>query len=60
MPGRQYAAACGHRAIEDLGGKFRIDAWPGDVLRIETPGGGGFGRVSFPHPSYSSVMLQQN
>lgn len=27
----------------DLGGKFRLDASPGDVLVIETPGGGGFG-----------------
>jgi 5-oxoprolinase (ATP-hydrolysing) len=30
----------------DLGGKFRIDARAGDVLRIETPGGGGFGACS--------------
>jgi len=27
----------------ELGGRARIDAAPGDVLRIETPGGGGFG-----------------
>jgi N-methylhydantoinase B len=26
-----------------LPGKTRIDARPGDVLRIETPGGGGWG-----------------
>ncbi|MDW7985247.1 MAG: hydantoinase B/oxoprolinase family protein [Acidobacteriota bacterium] len=24
-------------------GKFQIDVQPGDVLRIETPGGGGWG-----------------
>jgi 5-oxoprolinase (ATP-hydrolysing) len=28
---------------EILGGKFAIDVQPGDVLTIETPGGGGFG-----------------
>jgi N-methylhydantoinase B len=27
-----------------LPGKVTIDAAPGDVLRVETPGGGGFGR----------------
>jgi 5-oxoprolinase (ATP-hydrolysing) len=27
----------------DLGGKFSIDIAPGDVLQIETPGGGGWG-----------------
>jgi len=27
-----------------LPGKFQIEVRPGDVLRIETPGGGGFGR----------------
>ncbi|MFQ5731783.1 MAG: hydantoinase B/oxoprolinase family protein [Planctomycetaceae bacterium] len=30
---------------EDLGGKFAIDAQPGDVLTIETPGGGAFGGI---------------
>jgi len=28
---------------EDLGGKFAIDVQPGDVLLIETPGGGAYG-----------------
>ncbi|MCH8829003.1 MAG: hydantoinase B/oxoprolinase family protein, partial [Planctomycetes bacterium] len=28
---------------QDLGGKFTIDVQPGDVLTIETPGGGGYG-----------------
>lgn len=28
-----------------LPGKVRLDALPGDLLRIETPGGGGFGSV---------------
>jgi len=31
-------------AAEDLGGKFAITVSPGDVLTIETPGGGAFGR----------------
>lgn len=29
---------------EDAGGKFRRNLQPGDRVRIETPGGGGFGR----------------
>lgn len=29
--------------VLDLGGKFAIDVLPGDVLTIETPGGGGYG-----------------
>ncbi len=28
-----------------FGGKARLDVHPGDILRIETPGGGGFGNV---------------
>ena len=28
---------------EDLGGKFAIEVQPGDILTIETPGGGGYG-----------------
>ena len=28
-----------------LGGKNEINAAPGDRIRIETPGGGGFGKV---------------
>jgi len=27
----------------DLGGKISIEVQPGDILTIETPGGGGFG-----------------
>jgi 5-oxoprolinase (ATP-hydrolysing) len=30
-------------SIQDLGGKFAIEVQPGDVLTIETPGGGGYG-----------------
>ncbi len=29
---------------QDLGGCFSVDVQPGDVLRIQTPGGGGFGQ----------------
>jgi 5-oxoprolinase (ATP-hydrolysing) len=35
--------------IEDLGGKFAIEVQPGDVLTIETPGGGGFGEADDRH-----------
>jgi 5-oxoprolinase (ATP-hydrolysing) len=30
----------------ELGGRFSIDVLPGDRLRLETPGGGGYGRAS--------------
>jgi 5-oxoprolinase (ATP-hydrolysing) len=38
--------ACGRNLHDgrDVGGRASFDAAPGDVLRIETPGGGGFGR----------------
>jgi N-methylhydantoinase B/oxoprolinase/acetone carboxylase alpha subunit len=29
----------------DLDGKFSVDVQAGDRLRLETPGGGGFGAV---------------
>jgi 5-oxoprolinase (ATP-hydrolysing) len=35
--------------IEDLGGKFAIEVRPGDVLTIETPGGGGVGEADDRH-----------
>jgi N-methylhydantoinase B/oxoprolinase/acetone carboxylase alpha subunit len=47
-PGR-----CGHNSVtraggrrEDLPAKVRLELAPGDRLRIETPGGGGYGRPS--------------
>ena len=41
--GRNTLQRAGTDSIQDLGGKFAIEAGPGDVLTIETPGGGGFG-----------------
>ena len=35
-------------SIRELGGKFVIEVGPGDVLTIETPGGGGFGTRALP------------
>jgi 5-oxoprolinase (ATP-hydrolysing) len=32
-------------AVKELEGCFSIAVRPGDVIEIETPGGGGFGRV---------------
>ena len=46
--GRNTLRRAGTEQSEDLGGKFRLDAGPGDVLRIETPGGGGFGPRELP------------
>ncbi|WP_353663200.1 hydantoinase B/oxoprolinase family protein [Hydrogenimonas sp. SS33] len=31
--------------IRDLGAKARLQVFPGDVVRIETPGGGGYGPI---------------
>ncbi len=39
--GRNTLRRAGSGEVEDLGGKFAISVNPGDVLRIETPGGGG-------------------
>jgi len=41
-PGRQRVERAGG-AREDLGARFGIRLEPGDVIQIETPGGGGFG-----------------
>ncbi|RMG54783.1 MAG: hydantoinase B/oxoprolinase family protein, partial [Acidobacteria bacterium] len=41
-PGRAYLIRDHHR--RRLPGKFTIEARAGDRIRIETPGGGGFGR----------------
>ena len=35
----------GSNEVEDLGGKVQIDAQAGDVLTLQTPGGGGFGSL---------------
>ncbi len=35
-------------AIKELPGRFSITAEPGDVIEIETPGGGGFGPLTPP------------
>jgi len=40
-PGRNVLERDGEEL--DLGGRARLEARPGDVLRIETPGGGGYG-----------------
>ncbi|MCA9081096.1 MAG: hydantoinase B/oxoprolinase family protein, partial [Planctomycetaceae bacterium] len=36
---------------EPLPGAVRLDLEPGDRLRIETPGGGGWGEADRAHPS---------
>jgi 5-oxoprolinase (ATP-hydrolysing) len=41
--GRNTLQRAASAQIEELGGKFAIEVQPGDVLTIETPGGGGFG-----------------
>jgi len=43
--GRNLLQRAGSTEFEDLGGKFAIEAQPGDMLIIETPGGGGFGAL---------------
>jgi 5-oxoprolinase (ATP-hydrolysing) len=41
--GRNTLQRVGSAQTEGLGGKFAIEVQPGDVLTIETPGGGAFG-----------------
>lgn len=43
--GRNLLRRAGETDWIDLGGKVQIEVAPGDVLTIETPGGGGFGRA---------------
>jgi 5-oxoprolinase (ATP-hydrolysing) len=43
--GRNTLRRVGSGVDEDLGGCFQIDVQPGDVLTIETPGGGGWGNL---------------
>ena len=41
-PGRNAVLRADGR-VDELGGRARVQLRPGDVLRIETPGGGGYG-----------------
>ncbi len=45
-PGRNLLIRGGRRRL--LPGKVRFDAQPGDILRVETPGGGGYGAPDSP------------
>ncbi len=47
LPGRQRLIKA-DGAIKELEGRFSITAKPGDVIEIETPGGGGFGPADPP------------
>jgi 5-oxoprolinase (ATP-hydrolysing) len=44
LPGRQRLIT-EQGAVTDLTGCFSVSVSPGDVIEIETPGGGGFGRL---------------
>ena len=41
--GRNLFRRAGEHEWTDLGGSFAVQAEPGDVLQIETPGGGAWG-----------------
>ncbi|MFE9609497.1 hydantoinase B/oxoprolinase family protein [Streptomyces sp. NPDC006012] len=43
-------------SVTELGGSDSADVGPGDVLVIETPGGGGYGRPA-PHPDQAGVEI---
>ncbi len=45
LPGRQRLIAASG-AVKELPGCFSVDVQPGDVIEIETPGGGGFGAAT--------------
>ena len=42
-------------SVEQLGSQMQIRVFPGDVLTIESPGGGGFGAVQLNGPSPSQA-----
>lgn len=44
MTGRNQLRRCDSETVEELPGKVQLDASAGDILTIETPGGGGFGK----------------
>ena len=44
QPGRNLMKRAGAAAFEELPPAAQFSARPGDILRIETPGGGGFGQ----------------
>ena len=44
MPGRNLLCRCGREGWEELPPIVSFEAAPGDVSRIETPGGGGYGK----------------
>ncbi|QDU64460.1 Acetophenone carboxylase gamma subunit [Planctomycetes bacterium Pan216] len=45
-PGRNLLLRSGQNEPEDLGPAAQLEVGPGDVLTIETPGGGSWGRVA--------------
>lgn len=49
--GRNTLKRAGRDQVENLGGKCALQVEPGDVLTIETPGGGGFGTRELPSSS---------
>jgi N-methylhydantoinase B/oxoprolinase/acetone carboxylase alpha subunit len=44
--------------IEEIASKARLELGPGDRLRLETPGGGGFGVAAESTPSTSGVVSE--
>jgi N-methylhydantoinase B len=45
LPGRNLLRRANSEDLEDVGSKARGRLQPGDRLRLETPGGGGFGQA---------------
>jgi 5-oxoprolinase (ATP-hydrolysing) len=45
-PGRNILRRSGATTVEELGPMAAVSLLPGDVLRLETPGGGGWGSVT--------------
>ena len=48
--GRNTLIRAGQTSGEAVGGKVRLTLQPGDRLRIETPGGGGYGKPESEQP----------
>lgn len=54
MPGKN-SLICAHGAVEPLEWRQQCDVFAGDILRLETPGGGGWGKRDAAEPSTENV-----
>jgi N-methylhydantoinase B/oxoprolinase/acetone carboxylase alpha subunit len=55
--GTAGASGCNLHNSRDVGGKASFDAATGDRIRVETPGGGGYGKkTAMPQKKHSRIL----